>query len=79
MDVLVDTAIGSTWEIIVDNVHDMSDIEPTSRNASGHQNWSFCGTESPPKNIKLVEYAKVEKGMTLTMRPLAHAGCGQNE
>lgn len=45
MDILVDTTIVLAWEIEVDDMHDVLDVESTSRNSCCDENWGLGSTE----------------------------------
>ena len=46
MHVLVDASIFSAGEVVVDDMHDVLDVEATSRDTSGNEDGSFASLES---------------------------------
>lgn len=48
MDILDNAAVGLAGEVVVNNVHDVLNIESTSRNSSRDEDRAFGSTESTP-------------------------------
>ncbi len=46
MDILVNATVGGAWEIVVDNMHDVLNIQATSGDTCSNQDWSLAGAES---------------------------------
>jgi hypothetical protein len=53
MNVFINTAVVNTWQVVVDNVHDILDIQPTSRNTSCNQDRCLARTEGDPKIFEM--------------------------
>ena len=48
VNVLVYSSVGGTWEVEVDNVHDVSNIETTGCDIGCNHDRRLAGTESTP-------------------------------
>lgn len=46
MDILVNATVGGAWEIVIDNMHHVLDIQATSGDTCSNQDWSLAGAES---------------------------------
>jgi hypothetical protein len=75
MDVFVNATMVDTGKIVVDDVHDIANIQATSRNSSSDQNWGLARAESSSKAVSSV----IEMSLILTTHLLFHAEFGQNE
>src|ERR1700677_4362412 len=63
MNVLIHTVIVHLWAIVIDDMHDIANVQPTSRHASGNQDRRSTTLEGTPGESQLCG-AEVGEKMT---------------
>jgi hypothetical protein len=75
MDILLNAAVFGAWEIVVDDMHDVLDIETTGANGRRNQDRRFGGTERTATWLFLALIRLIAKaGSELTAHPRVRSG-----